>query len=252
MALPVGFPAIDFHEFHRETLPALLAGGRHELVARAAAHLGSIAIRLADGAAYTYRRRDAGVGIIPGDETADTVIETDDESWQGLVHELEAPAGLLYAQRVRCARGNAIDLMAWESALRALYNGRPPYDPIHQPLQDRHGSPLDAQASFRLTSDRDEMVHFLDTMGYLLVREVLRPDEVAGLLAEARQLESEARQGDKLSWWGRNAAERRFSVASLAGFQSPVWQRCRPIRACRCSKDWPTRHSSTGEAKAKV
>src|SRR5262245_28818655 len=99
MSLPAGFRPIDFLEFHRE-LPALLAAGRRQLAARAAAGLGSLALRVAGGPAYTYQRRDDGVDLTPGDAAADTVIEMDLESWQGLVHELEAPAGLLYARRV--------------------------------------------------------------------------------------------------------------------------------------------------------
>src|SRR5207247_2427792 len=115
------------------------------------------------GPAYTYRPHDGGIDVIPGDEVADTVIEMDLDTWQGLVHELEAPAGLLYARRVRCLRGNPIDLMAWESALRALYNGRPPYDPANQALTARDGRPLDPQATFTLAAEREEMAHFLGT-----------------------------------------------------------------------------------------
>ncbi len=206
MALPVGFASIDFHRFHGEELPALLAAGRARLAARAAVGLGSIALRLPNGTAYTYRARESGIDVTPGDDSADTVIEMDLDSWQGLVHELEAPAGLLYAGRVRCVRGNAVDLMAWESALRALYNGRPPYDPAAQALQDRSGHVLDPEATFSPASDRDEMTHFLRTAGYLFVRDVFRAADVSAFLDEARQLQREARQGDKLSWWGKTSA----------------------------------------------
>jgi hypothetical protein len=205
MPLPAGWSPIDFIGFHRAELPALIASGRNRLAARAAAGLGHLALRLPDGPAFTYLPHDGGVDIAPGADTADTVIEIDLDAWQGLVHELEAPAGLLYARRVRCLRGNPIDLMAWESALRALYNGRPPYDPVHQVLDDRHGRPLDLQATFTLASDREEMAHFLRTAGYLFLRQVFERVEVAAFLDEARQLECEARRGDKLSWWGKNA-----------------------------------------------
>jgi hypothetical protein len=208
MPLSAGFSPIDFLGFHREELPALMATGRERLATRAAAgHLHSIALRLPDGPAYTYRPHHGGVEIIPGDDVADTVIEMDLDSWQGLVHELEAPAGLLYARRARCRRGNPLDLMAWESALRALYNGRPPYEPGDQVLQDRDGGAIDPQATFTLAPDQQErMAHFLRTTGYLFVRGVFRADELAVFLQEAQQLQDEARRGDKLSWWGKNAA----------------------------------------------
>jgi len=97
-------------------------------------------------------------------------------------------------------------LMAWESTLRAMYNGRPPYDPAHQELRDRNGAALDPHATFTLASDRSAMAHFLRTAGYLFVRNVFRPAEVAAFVAEAHELQREARRGDKLSWWGKTAA----------------------------------------------
>lgn len=47
------------------------------------------------------------------------------------------------------------------------------------------------------------MAHFLRTAGYLFVRDVFRRDEIEILLREAQELRDEARQGDKLSWWGK-------------------------------------------------
>jgi phytanoyl-CoA dioxygenase PhyH len=206
MPVPTRFPAVDFAQFHRQMLPALLATGRDAIAARAAAGLGTLALQLSGGPAFTYRPHLDGVDIIDGHAAAETVIEMDLDSWQGLVHELEAPAGLLYAQRARCVRGNPMDLMAWESALRALYNGRPPYDPANQELKDEHGRDLDPQTTFTLASDRGAMAHFLRTAGYLFVRSVFRPEELSVLLDEAQELQREAREGDKLSWWGKNAA----------------------------------------------
>jgi hypothetical protein len=221
MPLPPDFAPLDFSQFHRADLPALLAAGRHQTVARAAARLGSLAMRLPEGTAYTYRPHLNGVEISPGDDTADTVIELDLDSWQGLVHELEAPAGLLYARRVRCLRGSPIDLMAWESTLRALYNGRPPYEPEDQALRGSDGRPLDPQATFETASERDEMAHFLATAGYLFVRGVFPAGEVTALLEEAEQLQREARRGDKLSWWGKNAAGEEVLCRVTRGVAKP-------------------------------
>jgi ectoine hydroxylase-related dioxygenase (phytanoyl-CoA dioxygenase family) len=221
MPLPAGFSPIDFVQFHREELPALMATGRQRLAARAAAGLGSIALRLSDGSAYTYQPHASGVDITPGDAAADTVIEMDLNSWQGLVHELEAPAGLLYARRVNCLRGKPIDLMAWESGLRALYNGRPPYDPATQVLKDQSGYALDPQATFTLASNREDMAHFLRTAGYLFVRDVFGSQELVPFLEAAQQLQCEARQGDKLSWWGRNAAGEEVLCRVTRGAAKP-------------------------------
>ncbi len=219
MPLAAGFPAIDFSDFHRLELPALLAAGRGAMAAPAAVGLRSIAIQLPGGVAFTYRPQARSIDISAGTGGADTVIEMDLDSWQGLVHELEAPAGLLYAQRARCVQGNPLDLMSWESALRALYNGRTPYAP--QSLRDRRGGALDPQATFTLASDRDEMSHFLCSAGYLFVREVFRREEVEAFVADARELQREARRGDKLSWWGKNAAGEEVLCRVTRGIAKP-------------------------------
>jgi len=206
MPLPDGFAAIDFDDFHRRTLPALLAAGRGALVASDIAHLPSLALRVEGGGSFTYRQTGSGIAIVPGDDAADTVLVLDDDAFAGLVHELEAPAGLVYGGRVRSLRGNAADLMIWESALRALYAGRPPYRPATLVLRDRDGNPLDPKRAFTVRDAHDDMAHFLDTAGYLFVRDVFEAAEVDTMLAESLDLRTEARPGDKLSWWGRNAA----------------------------------------------
>ena len=200
------FPPLDFDRYHRETLPLALDAGNGVLAARAAHGLGSLAFRLREGGAYSYRPAGDRIEIDAGDAGADTVIELDREAWEGLVHELEAPAGLLYAGRLRCIRGHAMQLMAWEAGLRALYNGRPLYEADRLDLRDRSGNPLDILRSFTLDDDREELRHFLDVAGYALVRGVFGADEVAAFRSEAEALRGEARKGDKLSWWGKNAA----------------------------------------------
>jgi len=205
------FPPIDFRRYHEETLPALLASGRGALAALTARALRPLAIRLSEGGAYTYRPSGAGVELIAGDAAAATVIELDHSAWQGMVYELEAPAGLLYAGRLHAARGEAMEVMAWEPALRALYNGRPPWDAAEASrLRDRRGAPLDPEATFSPASDREDMAHFLREAGYLFVRGVFDAGEVAGFLDEAAELRAEARPGDKLSWWGRDEAGREL------------------------------------------
>jgi hypothetical protein len=222
MPLPPGFEAIDFETYHRETLPRLLASGRDRLAATAAARLGGrLALRLPDGAAFTYVPGPTGIAIVAGDAEATTVIELDAGTWQSLVHELDAAAGLTYAGRLRCRRGAAVDLMAWESTLRAMYNGRPPYEPERLALRDRRGQRLDHSASFTLDADREDMAHFLRTAGYLFVRGVLRADELPRLQAEADALRDEARRGDKLSWWGKTSGGDEVLCRVTRGISKP-------------------------------
>jgi ectoine hydroxylase-related dioxygenase (phytanoyl-CoA dioxygenase family) len=84
-----------------------------------------------------------------------------------------------------------------------MYHGRPVYDADRV---DLHG--FDPTATFSmpvLAADADRVRAFLDACGYVLVREVFTPDEITGFLADTDVLRDEAREGDKTSWWGRDA-----------------------------------------------
>jgi len=201
------FPSLDFDDFHRSELPRRLAAGNGALAARDdLLRVGPLAFRLPQGAAFTYVPHEGGIDVVEGDEAAKTVIEISRDDWQNVVHELESPPGLLYGGKVRCLRGNAMRFVRWEPGLRAMFQGRPIFDPQRVDLRDRAGRPLDVQASFALDSDDAEMAHFLETAGFLLVRGVFSPDEVATLRGHASRLRRLAVQGDRKSWWGRNAA----------------------------------------------
>lgn len=203
MAVP-GFEDLDFESFHREQLPERLRAGNGELAARAPGTRGSLAFRMPTGPAFTYVARGSSIEVIAGDATADTVIELDPESWQGLVHDYETAPGLLYGGRAKSLRGKAMRLVAWEPALRAMYTGRPAYDSGCLELLDRQGEPLDPEQTFDASDrpgDCQDMAHFLHTAGYLFVRNVFAGDEISAFLAEAAELGAEAVRGDKLSWW---------------------------------------------------
>jgi hypothetical protein len=219
-----GFAAIDFESFHREVLPRALAAGRGVLAAPALRGLGSLAFALPDGSAWTYRPAAGGVELAPGSDPADTVIALDADAFEGLVHDYESAPGLLYAGRVRCSRGDAMQLVLWEPALRALYQGRRVFDP-DEVLFDRDGRPLDTTYRFAAGDDPDRMAHFLRTAGYLFVRELFSPDEVAELLSAAERLRREARPGDRLSWWARNAAGEEVLCRVTRGRSEPCLAR---------------------------
>jgi ectoine hydroxylase-related dioxygenase (phytanoyl-CoA dioxygenase family) len=194
--------ASDFDRFHREVLPARLAAGNGALAADDARRIGPLAIRTPAGA-FTYVPADDTIEIVEGDETAKTVIALDDDAWQGLVSDLDTPPGLLYGGRVETVRGNPLRFVRWEPALRAMFHGRPVYDAARV---DLHG--LDPTATFTMkdvAEHTESMRDFFETCGYVLVRNVFTPDEIAGFLADADVLRDEAVEGDKMSWWGRNA-----------------------------------------------
>ncbi|MFP8882062.1 MAG: phytanoyl-CoA dioxygenase family protein [Myxococcota bacterium] len=194
---------VDFHEYHG-ALPDLLASGRGEIAARGARDLGSIGIRLADAdGAYTYTPTEAGIEISAGVETATTAVEMECRYWEGLVHDLESAPGLLYGGFVKGLRGDLMNFVRWEPSLRAIYRGRVIYDPDRLDLRGRSGEPLDPSQSFSLADDDAEMAHFLQTIGYVLIRGVFSDSEVKEMCAEARSLREAAVDGDGQSWWGK-------------------------------------------------
>ncbi len=203
-ALPAGFEPLDFKAFHTHELPRRLAAGNGALAAEAAAKLGTLAIRLEGGETYSYVARAGGVEVVPGDADARVVVELSAESWQGLAHDLESTPGLIYAGRVKAVRGELMRFLGWEPALRALLHGRPIFDPERTRLEDRDGAPLDPTRHFRLDDDPEDMAQFLSTAGFLIVKQVFSPQEVARFLEAAAQLRREAVEGDKQSWWGKN------------------------------------------------
>jgi ectoine hydroxylase-related dioxygenase (phytanoyl-CoA dioxygenase family) len=200
------FPTLDFCDFHERELPRRLAAGNGAAAARDdLQRIGALAFKLPSGEAFTYLPVPGGVEVVSGDAPARTVIEISRALWQDVVHELETAPGLLYAGKVKCVRGNAMRFVRWEPGLRAMFQGRPIFDPARVDLRARDGRPLDPHQSFGLAGEDAEMAHFLRTAGFLLVKDVFDADEVAGLRAAADRARALAVEGDRKSWWGRNA-----------------------------------------------
>jgi ectoine hydroxylase-related dioxygenase (phytanoyl-CoA dioxygenase family) len=204
--LVTAFERLDFHAFHRTDLPRRLAAGNGALAAAdPLERIGALAFQLPEGDAYTYQPRPGGVSVVSGHASARTVIEVSREDWEGLVHDLESAPGLLYSGRARCLRGNGMRFVRWEPGLRAMFQGRPIFDPARADLRDLHGALLDVSRAFRLDDDREDMAHFLRTAGYLLVERVFGPEEIDAFRGHAETLRTQAVEGDRNSWWGRNA-----------------------------------------------
>lgn len=194
----------SFQHYHESELLDRLRETSDRLPADYAATLRPLGIRIRDTAlAVTYCERDRGIEIVSGIETAATVIELSHESWEQLTRDLESSAGLIYGARVERLRGDLMDLMQWEPALRWMFVGRPVYDEAAVDLTGPSGRRFDPCHGFRPDDDPEIMKEYLQTVGYLWVRGVFTPEEVATLQAEADELRVEAREGDQESWWGK-------------------------------------------------
>ena len=184
MAAPRLIEATSFEDYHQLRLAQSLAERESRLPTGYAATLGPFAIREREsGASFTYTpSADTGrIAVESGDTTAATVVELARESFVDLTEDLESSAGLVYGDRAKPERGDLMDLLQWEPALRWMFRGRPVYDPDAIDLRDASGDAIDPKRAFEVDDDPAEMAEFLRVVGYLWVRNVLSPEEVATL-----------------------------------------------------------------------
>jgi len=184
-------PALDFDDFHRRDLPRRLADGRGRTAAGDVRDVTPLAFRLADGRAYTYAPAGDTIAIVAGDADAATVVELDPVDWAAFVGELHTAAGLVHGGRARFGRGGYAHFERWEPALRAMFDGRPIYDPA------TIGLPARLERAF--AADDPELRDFLHATGFALVKRVFAPDEIRALSAVADRLQESAVAGDRRS-----------------------------------------------------
>jgi hypothetical protein len=190
----LSFEQIDFDDFHRTVLPARIATGNGALAADDVADAAPFAVRLAGGGAYTYVPTGDSVEVRAGDDGARTVIEFDADSFSDYANELHSCFGLVYGSGARVVRGSFDDWFRWEPAIRALYAGRPLYDPTV-------AMNLDLSRSFTLDDSDADIGAFLSTAGFAHVRGVFSADEIMTLVGEVERLFALARPDDGASWW---------------------------------------------------
>jgi ectoine hydroxylase-related dioxygenase (phytanoyl-CoA dioxygenase family) len=196
------FGPIDFDEFHLVDLPARLASGNGALARVDLEGVRPLAFRLEDGRSYTYTVTDDGIAVTPGDGKARTIVELAYQDWCEFVWELRSCFALFYADRIAIPLGSFGHFARWEPALRAAYDGQPIYeldDPL--PLLGRGGKPLDLQRTFTLDDDDDEIRDFLHRAGYVHLRGVFAPEEIAELSEQIDAAIALARPDDARSWW---------------------------------------------------
>lgn len=192
------FPAIDFDQFHREDLPARIETGNGALAAPDLAGVGTLGFRVPDGAAYTYVPGPDTVEIWSTDAAADTLVELTRDAFSDFANELRTCFGLLYAGLVEVSRGDFGWFERWEPALRALYHGRPILD-LTRDIS------IDFERSFGLDDPDEEMRAFFEANGFLHVRGVFDPAEIAALGSEVERVRAGTTPHDRHSWWATQA-----------------------------------------------
>ena len=179
---------------------------RRVLAGRGTRGLGPITMRVGDEVITVVPADpaipDNAVTIIDGpSDDAEVVVEfASPEAFSDFSHEMRTVAGLHVTGAVSHPVGGFAEFDAWEPALRALYHGRPVYDPAAIDLTD-------AERSFNwddvnnFPDVAEDLASFLRRYGWAHVRGVFSTAEIAKFNAEIGQVEADASPDMPGSWW---------------------------------------------------
>lgn len=182
----------------------LQARQRLPLLAAQAA-LPPMTLRCASNCAYQFSYDTKQLTITPVAASATKyAITISPDDWLGLTQDMEAVPPLIYGNRLQCRPEDLSVLLAWEPALRAIYRNIPVYDPEHPSLCDDAGKAIDPAQCYTLDDPTTTLRSALNTLGYLVVKDVFSEAEVQQFRHYAEQLKARAQEDDKHSWWGKN------------------------------------------------
>ncbi|HMC39928.1 MAG TPA: phytanoyl-CoA dioxygenase family protein [Acidimicrobiales bacterium] len=151
---------------------------------------------LVEGAAITYDVHGSEIRVREGADDGAAAVRLSRPAWDDMVGQVRTFIGLFLAQELTFERGAFQAMADWDPVLKYLHAGIPPYHPERADLEGR-----DPAASFPADCDDQELAAQLRAMGYLHVRGVFTPGEMAAAGAEIDRLAAEARPGDDRSWW---------------------------------------------------
>jgi hypothetical protein len=204
-AIARSFEPHSFQAFHRAELPRLVA--RHgSLVVEDLRGVTPLAFRSDDGTTFTWAPDPRGVEVADGDCGASTLVELSERTFSEFLHQLLTASGAVRTGRARVMRGELAGWQRWEPAIQSLCSGRAIYGPsVRQTLVDRAGASLDLHHAYSPGDDIDDMRHFFDRTGYVHIKQVFTPSEVACFGAEVERVRALTTPGDPFSWWSINA-----------------------------------------------
>jgi len=195
---------IDFNEFHRVELQKYLNDGRGARAAVSMAADRSLTFVVGNDA-WTYRSTGDDIEVVEG-RAAGLTISLASDAFSDFVNEMWSVFGLLYGERLTLETGSFEHLVAWEPVLQALWFDRPIYAATESSeFVDRNGTQLSLHQSFTLDDDVDEMSHFLQTCGYLVLRNVFSAEEIAEMNDVVDRERQRSTPDDKRSWWATDS-----------------------------------------------
>lgn len=183
----------DFDRFHRKLQEQLDDEPRIGI-----APVGtSIAFELNDGRSFTYRQAESGATIESG-ANADCVVKLEAEAWQLFATQYYGLIALVLTERAEVSVGGFAEFAAWDAALKHLYFGRSIYKPPAEPYAP--------PSAFTLEDSDQAMAEALEHYGFILIKSVFAPDEVATMQADVQAAKARARPDDGQSWWATLAS----------------------------------------------
>jgi len=195
---------IDFNNFHRVDLRQFLNEGRGANAAKSMPAGRSLTFVVGDDA-WTYRSTGDDIEVVEGRASGLTISLAGD-AFSDFVNEMWSVFGLLYGERLTLETGSFEHLVAWEPVLQALWFDRPIYAATESSeFVGRNGTPLSLHQSFTLDDDVDEMSHFLQTCGFLVLRNVFSAEEIAAMNEVVDRERQRSTPDDKRSWWATDS-----------------------------------------------
>jgi len=236
---------VDFVAFHDQLLAPRLAAGHGPLAARGLARLAlpPLAIEV-DGRAFTYAPRNGTIEIVPG-RAADAVLATMDAAvFSDLVLDLKTTTAVLLTGAAQVAAAQTPSFLRWDLVLRSMIDGRAIHEPGAVELRDRSGRPLDLDRVFTPRDAPEDVAHFLGEAGFVILKGVFTPDEMAEVSADLDRIAPSYQPGDGQSWWARTAsAGSRLVRLKQVQDRSPVVARLlRDPRYLAIADLWPARY----------
>jgi hypothetical protein len=201
-------PAVEPARFFEVDLPELVEG--HPDLVEVARHLRLPPLAIAvDGGESWVLERNGTITAHPG--TAETTFAVTADRLADLVNDQVTPVGLMTAGEWELDHSTRT-VMDWWLVLRSLIDERP----IHVP--GAIDVDVDVNRSFTLDDDPAELRTFLEAAGYLHVRGVFTPDEMATISHDMDVAEPDYSPGDGKSWWA-SLADGRERVVRMQWFE---------------------------------
>ena len=154
-----------------------------------------------DGRAVTLDTVSRRMTIRSGLDAAGVVARLSSDALSDLLQDNQSTMGLAMTSRVKITAGNLNDWISWEPALRALIDGRKVHETGDVTFVGLDGSELDLRRTFTLDDDHQVMANFLEEAGFLHIRGVFEPREMAAVGADIDEWIERATPDDGESWW---------------------------------------------------